>query len=316
PPEPPKALSLSEVEKRSLTLSWIPGHAHNSPTTEFMVESREEAPEAPWREMRRTSGDVSHLELLLQPHSTYRFRVLALNAIGPSPPSQPSPAHSTPPAVPDSNPGHVKSESIDPSTLIITWDEVDKRLHNGPDFRYKVFWREGQTGHWNHDEVDGPPFLVKDTGTYAPFEIKVQAVNSLGGGPEPASAIGHSGEDVPEEAPGGVSVLAVNNTARVSWSAPEKVHGKLLRYQISLRRLGPVVARGRRELAQDQADGGEAARGDGAGEVTVVMVDGNKTSEEVTGLRFYSQYELSVSAFNSKGESPASTPHSFSTPEG
>uniref|UniRef100_A0A8C5CJ83 Neural cell adhesion molecule L1.1-like n=1 Tax=Gadus morhua TaxID=8049 RepID=A0A8C5CJ83_GADMO len=322
---PPKALSLSELENRSLTLSWIPGHAHNSPITEFIVESREGTPEeeAPWREMRRTSGDVSHLELLLQPHSTYRFRVLALNAIGPSPPSQPSPAHSAPPAVPDSNPGNVKSESIDPGTLIITWDEVDKRLHNGPDFRYKVFWREGRMGHWNHDEVVGPPFLVKDTETYTPFEIKVQAVNSLGGGPEPASAIGHSGEDVPEEAPGDVSVLVVNNTARVSWSAPGRVHGKLLRYQISLRRLGPVVARGRRELArgrrelaQDQPDGGEAARGDGEGEVTVVMVDGNKTSEEVTGLRFYSQYELSVSAFNSKGESPASTPHSFSTQEG
>uniref|UniRef100_A0A8C5FB31 Neural cell adhesion molecule L1.1-like n=1 Tax=Gadus morhua TaxID=8049 RepID=A0A8C5FB31_GADMO len=296
PPEPPKALSLSELENRSLTLSWIPGHAHNSPITEFIVESREGTPEeeAPWREMRRTSGDVSHLELLLQPHSTYRFRVLALNAIGPSPPSQPSPAHSAPPAVPDSNPGNVKSESIDPGTLIITWDEVDKRLHNGPDFRYKVFWREGRMGHWNHDEVVGPPFLVKDTETYTPFEIKVQAVNSLGGGPEPASAIGHSGED-----------------------------GRLQIQEEDSRLLGPVVARGRRELArgrrelaQDQPDGGEAARGDGEGEVTVVMVDGNKTSEEVTGLRFYSQYELSVSAFNSKGESPASTPHSFSTQEG
>jgi hypothetical protein len=72
---------------------------------EFIVESREGTPEeeAPWREMRRTSGDVSHLELLLQPHSTYRFRVLALNAIGPSPPSQPSPAHSAPPAGEDSH---------------------------------------------------------------------------------------------------------------------------------------------------------------------------------------------------------------------
>lgn len=48
----------------------------------------------------------------------------------------------------------------------------------------------------------------------------------------------------------------------------------------------------------------------------MVEVDGAKTSAEVTGLRLYSRYELSVTAFNSKGEGPHSQPHHFSTPEG
>ncbi|CAL8326248.1 unnamed protein product [Merluccius merluccius] len=307
-PDQPKALSLSEVEERSLTLSWIPGHSHNSPITEFIVEAREEqhAEEGKWKweERWRITGDVNHLELMLQPYSIYRFRVLAVNAIGRSQPSHPTAAHSTPPAAPDSNPSGVRSQSVDPDTLVITWVEMDKKLHNGQGFKYKVFWREGKTGHWSHGYADGPPFVVNETGAYMPFEIKVQAVNSLGDGPLPIPKTGHSGEDVPQEAPGDVNVLIMNSTVRVSWTAPERVQGLLLSYKIYIQRLGSASA-----LGQGEADSGE-------GESMVVPVQGNKTSEVVTQLRFYSRYELSVTACNSKGESPASTPYSFSTPEG
>lgn len=48
----------------------------------------------------------------------------------------------------------------------------------------------------------------------------------------------------------------------------------------------------------------------------MVAVQGTKTSAEVTGLRLFSRYELSVAAFNSKGEGPHSDPHHFTTPEG
>lgn len=69
--------------------------------------------------------------------------------------------------------------------------------HNGHGFLYKVSWREAgsRDARWNSAEVKSPPFLVQNAGTYTPFEIKVQAVNSLGSGPEPDPEIGHSGED-------------------------------------------------------------------------------------------------------------------------
>ncbi|KAE8292679.1 Neural cell adhesion molecule L1.1 [Larimichthys crocea] len=47
-----------------------------------------------------------------------------------------------------------------------------------------------------------------------------------------------------------------------------------------------------------------------------VVVHGTRTSEEVTGLKLFSRYEVSVAAFNSKGESPHSPWHHFITPEG
>nr|XP_046252346.1 neural cell adhesion molecule L1.1-like isoform X3 [Scatophagus argus] len=325
-PDPPKGLSLSDVDDHSLTLSWIPGHSHNSPIMEFVVEAREEqhTEEGRWRweEWKRVPGDFTHLQLRLYPYCTYRFRVIAVNEVGASFPSEPSVHHSTPPAVPDSNPTGVRSESTDPKTLMITWDEMDKRLHHGQGFLYRVSWREaGETNaHWNSADVQSPPFMVNNTGTYRPFEIKVQAVNSLGTGPPPEPEIGHSGEDKPEEAPTGVETTVMNSTVRVKWNEAQNVRGLLLGYKIHIRRLGPQVGRGRRSLGKlhhEEEKGGRLERGkDRDREGRVVVVHGMKTSEEVTGLRLYSRYELTVTAFNSKGEGPQSPPHHFSTPEG
>lgn len=38
-------------------------------------------------------------------------------------------------------------------------------------------------------------FVVSGTPTFVPYELKVQAVNDYGEGPEPPIAHGHSGED-------------------------------------------------------------------------------------------------------------------------
>ncbi|XP_033485428.1 neural cell adhesion molecule L1.1-like isoform X1 [Epinephelus lanceolatus] len=323
-PDPPKDLFLSDIEDHSLTLSWIPGHSHNSPIIEFIVEAREEqhSEEGQWKweEWKKVSGEFNHLELTLHPYCTYRFRVIAINEIGNSDPSKPSEHRSTPPAVPDKNPTGVRSESIDPKTLIITWDEMDKRLHNGQGFQYKVYWRQagGADVRWNTADVQSPPFMVNNTGTYTPFEIKVQAVNSLGAGPPPRPEIGHSGEDVPEEAPTGVTTTVINSTVRVKWNEAKNVRGLLLGYKIYIRRMGPHGGRLRRSLGKvhhEKEDRSERGKDRDRGS-RVVVVHGMKTSEEVTGLQLYSQYELSVAAFNSKGGGPHSPPHHFSTPEG
>uniref|UniRef100_A0A3B4FEH7 Neural cell adhesion molecule L1.1-like n=1 Tax=Pundamilia nyererei TaxID=303518 RepID=A0A3B4FEH7_9CICH len=192
--------------------------------------------------------------------------------------------------VPSINPTGVRSNSSEPGTLIITWDEIDKRFHNGQNFQYEVLWREadGSNVNWNSGRVRSPPFIVNNTGTYTPFEIKVRSVNALGGGPEPKSRNGHSGEDKPEEAPTGVSTTVLNSTIRVSWNKAQRVRGWLLGYRVAL-------------LIEFNY---------------LTHITEIKTSAEVTGLRLFSEYELTITAFNSKGESPRSPPHHFHTPEG
>ncbi|XP_004567617.2 neural cell adhesion molecule L1.1 isoform X2 [Maylandia zebra] len=326
-PDPPSGLTLSNAEGVSVTLSWSPGLSHNSPITEFIIQAREEyhteERKWTWEEMKKVPGDFNHVELTLHPFSTYRFRVIAINEVGRSRHSNSSDHHSTPPAVPSINPTGVRSNSSEPGTLIITWDEIDKRFHNGQNFQYEVLWREadGSNVNWNSGRVRSPPFIVNNTGTYTPFEIKVRSVNALGGGPEPKSESGHSGEDKPEEAPTGVSTTVMNSTIRVSWNEAQRVRGLLLGYRIYYKRLAPKAERSRRSLRQSQHEEERGERSKQLSETDehswqVEEVDHSKTSAEVTGLRLFSEYELTVTAFNSKGESPRSPPHHFHTPEG
>uniref|UniRef100_A0A3B4X7A8 Neural cell adhesion molecule L1.1-like n=1 Tax=Seriola lalandi dorsalis TaxID=1841481 RepID=A0A3B4X7A8_SERLL len=311
-PDPPKDLSLSDIADHSLTLSWIPGQSHNSPIAVFIVEAQEQqhTEEGKWRweEWKQVPGDFNHLQLNLHPYCTYRFRVIAVNEIGPSSPSKPSQHHRSPPAVPDFNPTGVRSDSTDPKTLVITWNEMEKHLHNGQDFQYKVSWREaGETGaHWNYSYIKSPPFLVNNTGTYTPFEIKVQAVNSLGEGPSPEPEIGHSGEDKPEDAPTGIETTVWNSTVRVRWNEAQNIRGLLLGYKVRVTTTQPLIHYSPEPEKETEF-------------VCSLLNDVRNIlmfSSVVGPLQLFSRYELTVTAFNSKGEGPHSAPHRFSTPEG
>uniref|UniRef100_A0A3Q2ZNE1 Neural cell adhesion molecule L1.1-like n=1 Tax=Kryptolebias marmoratus TaxID=37003 RepID=A0A3Q2ZNE1_KRYMA len=277
-PDPPSSLSLSDIEDHSVTLSWIPGPSHNSPITVPIVTLC-------W-------SDRNNADML----QCFNQTVLSLLFFSCTAPSE--------------NPTGVRSNSTDPGTLIVTWDKMENRLHNGPNFQYKVYWREAQEENrsWNYDFVKSPPFQINNTGTYTPFEIKVQAVNSVGEGLSPEPQIGHSGEDKPEEAPTGVSCVVTKSTVRVTWNEAQRVRGQLLGYKV------PVITTTlpTKQFCRKYHLCSLRLEDDR----WVVEVHGTNTSKELTDLRLFSQYELWVTAFNKKGESPPSKLQTFNTPEG
>ncbi|KAK7131749.1 hypothetical protein R3I93_018344 [Phoxinus phoxinus] len=313
-PASPHLLELSEKMDRSVTLSWTPGADNNSPVSEYVLEMKEEQDQAGssrWEKFKTVPHDIKHLEVHLEPYSTYHFRVSAVNAIGHSEPSPPSDSYSTPAAKPEMNPENVRTVSTDPNSMVITWKELERQHFNGPGFKYKIYWRQSSDRdlHWKESSVSNPPFIVNDTGTFIPFEIKIQAANDLGGGPEPVAKIGYSGEDVPLEAPSQVSVTELNKTAvMVRWSpvSTESVRGLLLGYKIHLRRKGPRTHSRR----------GRAIRSPAADKNRVIEVSGHQLEEVVSDLQFYSNYTLTVAPYNSRGEGPHSKAYHFSTPEG
>lgn len=81
--------------------------------------------------------------------------------------------------------------------LFPSFQEMEKQNFNGPDFQYKVMWRRvvGSGPDWHTDYRTAPTVIVSDVGNFSAFEIKVQAVNEKGEGPEPDPVIGYSGED-------------------------------------------------------------------------------------------------------------------------
>lgn len=68
--------------------------------------------------------------------------------------------------------------------------------HNGPGLEYKVSYRRQDVEEdWKENTVKRHSFVVKNTPTFVPYEIKIQAKNRQGFGPEPKLVTGYSGED-------------------------------------------------------------------------------------------------------------------------
>ncbi|XP_030139159.4 neural cell adhesion molecule L1-like protein isoform X3 [Taeniopygia guttata] len=303
-PDPPEDLQLSENQNRSVRLSWKAGASHNSPVNESIIEFEENRwePER-WQELSRVPGNDTTALLSLAPYVNYQFRVVSVNAVGRSQPSTPSLRYATPPAAPDKNPENIRVEASEPNEMVMKWEPLKPMERNGPGLEYKVSWRQrGVETDWNEELVKKHSLSVRNVPTFVPYEIKVQAVNNLGSGPEPNITIGYSGEDIPDAAPSGVSVEVVNSTlVKVFWFGipRDRVRGHLRGYKVSWWRTRSMLD-GKRHHPEKHF-------------LTFV---GDRNSGMIPGLEPFSEFHLTVLAFNSRGDGPESSPVVFETPEG
>uniref|UniRef100_A0A8D2MN01 Neural cell adhesion molecule L1-like protein n=1 Tax=Zonotrichia albicollis TaxID=44394 RepID=A0A8D2MN01_ZONAL len=300
-PDPPEDLQLSENQNRSVRLSWRAGANHNSPSIIEFEENHWE-PEM-WQELIRVPGNDSTALLPLSPYVNYQFRVVSVNAVGRSQPSKPSLRYATPPAAPDKNPENIRVEASEPNEMVMKWEPLKPMERNGPGLEYKVSWRQrGVETDWNEELVKKHSLSVRNVPTFVPYEIKVQAVNNLGSGPEPNITIGYSGEDVPDAAPARVSVEVINSTlVEVFWSGipRDRVRGHLGGYKVNWWKTRSMLD-GKRHHPEKHF-------------LTFV---GDRTSGMIPGLDPFSEFRLTVSAFTSRGDGPESSPVFFETPEG
>ncbi|XP_009464408.1 PREDICTED: neuronal cell adhesion molecule isoform X5 [Nipponia nippon] len=304
-PNPPFDLELTGQLERSVELSWIPGDENNSPITNFVIEYEDGLHEpGVWHYQTEVPGTQTTVQLKLSPYVNYSFRVIAVNEIGRSQPSEPSEQYLTKSANPDENPANVQGIGSEPDNLVITWESLKGFQSNGPGLQYKVSWRQKDVDdEWTSVIVANvSKYIVSGTPTFVPYEIKVQALNDLGYAPEPSEVIGHSGEDLPMVAPGNVQVHVINSTlAKVHWDpVPLKsVRGHLQGYKVYYWKVQSLSRRSRRHV-----------------EKKILTFRGNKTFGMLPGLEPYSSYKLNVRVVNGKGEGPASPDKVFKTPEG
>uniref|UniRef100_A0A671LIL9 Neural cell adhesion molecule L1-like protein n=1 Tax=Sinocyclocheilus anshuiensis TaxID=1608454 RepID=A0A671LIL9_9TELE len=145
-------------------------------------------------------------------------------------------------------------------------------------------------------------FVVRDTQTFVPYEVKIQAFNSHGWAPEPRVVTGYSGEDLPLAAPEDISVEVLNSTLlRVSWSpVPQTaLRGHLGGYTVHWWQTQSLL-NSKRIPSERQS----------------LTIPGNRSHTMVPGLKPFSEYSLTVNIFNRRGNGPSSSPISFTTPQG
>ncbi|XP_053572699.1 neuronal cell adhesion molecule [Bombina bombina] len=304
-PNPPFDLELTDYHERSVQLSWVPGDDNNSPITDFLIEYEDVMHEPGiWHLQTKVPGIQTTTTLKLSPYVNYSFRVVAVNEVGQSDPSEPSEQHMTKAAAPDQSPVGVKGMGSEPDNLVITWKPLKGFLSNGPGLQYKVSWRQKDfDDEWTSVILANvSKYIVAGTPTFVPFEIKVQALNDLGYAPEPAVIIGHSGEDLPMVSPGNVQVEVINTTlAKVQWEPVPiaKVRGHLQGYRVYYWKVKKSIKRSLRHVEKYN-----------------LTFTGNRTHGMLPGLHPYSRYLLHIRAFNGKGEGPPSADEQFETPPG
>ncbi|XP_076839734.1 cell adhesion molecule L1-like a [Brachyhypopomus gauderio] len=303
-PDAPVQLTLSDRRDRGVRLQWVPPRDHNSPITEYIIEYEENHWEpGRWRILLRVSGNHNSAPLSLYGHIDYQFRVTAVNSIGMSLPSKPSERYKTPPAAPDRNPEDIKIEGRLPHQMDITWEPLMPIEHNGPGLEYKLSYRQlGADLNWKEHIIKRHSFVVKETPTFVPYEVKIQARNQHGWAPEPRVLTGYSGEDLPLASPEHVSVDVLNSTVlRVSWSPvpPSQLRGRLGGYNVHWWRTLSLLTS--KEVPAEKQ---------------FLTLPGNRSLAVVPGLRPFSEYRLTVSVFNGRGSGPGCEHLTFRTPQG
>ncbi|XP_051736376.1 cell adhesion molecule L1-like a isoform X10 [Ctenopharyngodon idella] len=302
--DPPVQLTLTDLKDRSVRVNWAAASDHNSPITEFIIQYEENHWEpGKWKELLRVASSQFSAPLTLYGHINYRFRVIAVNAIGRSRPSMPSERYKTPPCAPDRNPENIKIEGHLPHQMDISWEPLLPVEHNGPGLEYKLSYRLlGVEDSWKEQMVKRHSFVVRDTPTFVPYEVKIQAFNHHGWAPEPRVVTGYSGEDLPLAPPEDVAVEVLNSTLlRVSWSqVPQTaLRGHLGGYTVHWWQTQSLLP-SKRIPSERQS----------------LTIPGNRSHTMVLGLKPFSEYSLTVNVFNRRGNGPSSSPISFTTPQG
>uniref|UniRef100_A0A3B4C6R0 Neural cell adhesion molecule L1 n=1 Tax=Pygocentrus nattereri TaxID=42514 RepID=A0A3B4C6R0_PYGNA len=288
-PDPPEDLELSDLSARSVRLTWVPGNENNSPVTQFLVQYEENRLRpGEWQNLSSYAGDQNSVTLQLSPFVNYQFRVIAINSVGQSRPSLPSTRYQTSGA----------RKCLRSRPLLDT-------QRNGPELRYIVSWRrKDHEEEWNNVTTISTKHVVRDTETYVPYELKIQAVNDFGRGPETNIVIGHSGEDKPSAAPADLRVSKIDSTkVNVHWVPvdPRNIHGEFKEYRLYYWREASLL-KGLRVTKEKKTKG--------------FYSDVSQSTGILTDLIPYSKYSMYMVIANSKFEGPHSKIVEFETKEG
>ncbi|XP_051003357.1 neurofascin isoform X14 [Acomys russatus] len=303
-PDRPRDLELTDLAERSVRLTWIPGGDNNSPITDYVIQFEEDQFQpGVWHDHSKFPGSVNSAVLHLSPYVNYQFRVIAVNEVGSSHPSLPSERYRTSGAPPESNPSDVKGEGTRKNNMEITWTPMNATSAFGPNLRYIVKWRRRETREtWNNVTVWGSRYVVGQTPVYVPYEIRVQAENDFGKGPEPDTIIGYSGEDYPRAAPTEVKIRVMNSTAiSLQWNRvySDTVQGQLREYRAYYWRESSLLKNLWVSQKRQQAS-----------------FPGDRPRGVVARLFPYSNYKLEMVVVNGRGDGPRSETKEFTTPEG
>lgn len=258
PPGMPGGVKVIDIKKTEAVIEWIDGALNGGMIQFYNILARTN-----WNRTWHVVSESSQAEEVdrytgrkraevegLSPYCSYEFAVAAINSLGIGPQSLPSPSHNTLHDRPFTAPQKVTGGGGKIGDLIITWDTLPPMEQNAPGIHYKVYYRlHGKAGdsEWAGKILKKEGNVGKavihferDNNYYTKYDVKVQAINDMGIGPESNVSVIYSAEDMPQVAPQQVWARGFNSTAlNVTWKAVdqgrEMIRGRLIGHRVSFK---------------------------------------------------------------------------------
>ncbi|XP_024910728.1 cell adhesion molecule-related/down-regulated by oncogenes isoform X2 [Cynoglossus semilaevis] len=191
-PEAPDRPTISMATESSVYVTWIPRANGGSPITAFRVEYRR-GRATEWVE---AADNISPLKLSvevrnLEPGSTYKFRVVAINMYGESPHSIPSKVYQVPQASPPMSDRpvvgpHISStDAISDTQIMLRWTYSPSSNNNTPIQGFYIYYRPTDSDNdsdYKKDVVEGVKHwhLIGHLQPETSYDIKMQCFNDGG----------------------------------------------------------------------------------------------------------------------------------------
>ncbi|XP_037071439.1 protein sidekick-2-like [Pollicipes pollicipes] len=241
PSRPGRPVVIKHLSRR-VELSWAPSfQTNNSPIEHYLIQTRlGEAGRWPSLEAaQQTSGAESSANVSgLAPFTVYTFRVVSINGLGHSPPSEPSYPVMTLRERPGEAPTLTYARNQSSESLEVGWQPPSRASLHGEFTGYRLSHRRAEPGHRlgpvtsiELRDVTAKTYLIERLEAYTRYKITLQVKNPDGLGP-PASITAVTDEGVPSR-PENVTFSDVSDRSlTVTWIPPRRPRGLLLGHTV------------------------------------------------------------------------------------
>uniref|UniRef100_A0A8C7Z9Z8 Sidekick cell adhesion molecule 2b n=1 Tax=Oryzias sinensis TaxID=183150 RepID=A0A8C7Z9Z8_9TELE len=259
------------VQPRQVLLSWEPGSDGLSPVRYYTVQLRE-LPDKNWTVHSASVNHEAASYIVLKPFTSYQFRIKATNDIGDSEYSEESEAITTLQDAPDEAPAILSVTPHTTTSVLIRWKVRSGRLN---DYLVSLFAKSTTNSFASAAELS----------KHKRYEIRMSVYNTVGEGPTSPPQEVFVGEAAP---PQNVAIQSATATQLdVTWDPPpvNAQNGDIQGYKIYFWEF-------------QRKNGTERLR-------TLFMPEAGVKLKNLTG---YTNYMISVAAFNAAGDGPRSSP--------
>nr|XP_015286745.1 PREDICTED: phosphatidylinositol phosphatase PTPRQ isoform X1 [Macaca fascicularis] len=279
-----KVINYKNISSSSILLYWDPPEYPNGKITHYTIYAMELDTN---RAFQITTIDNSFLITGLKKYTKYKMRVAASTHVGESSLSEENDIFvRTPEDEPESSPQDVDVIDVTANEIRLKWSPPEKP--NGIITAYEVLYKNRDTSYMKNTSTTD--IILRNLRPFTLYNISVRSYTRFGHGNQISSLLSvRTSETVPDSAPENITYKNISSgEIELSFLPPSSPNGIIQKYTIYLKR----------------SNGNEER-----------TINTTSLTQNIKGLKKYTQYMIEVSASTLKGEGVRSAPISILTEE-